>query len=153
MKPEKYRSLAAVYVMLVNDNNEILLGRRCHTGYRDGFYDMPAGHLEDGETLREAAARELLEETGIRVLIDDLDFVELLHRKSMDDRVYLDVFFQARKWEGEPGIQEPEKCNHMAWFPMDALPDMLVPHQKIVLNDRVDRKPYREVGWMGNLDV
>jgi mutator protein MutT len=149
--PDRYRSLVAVYVMMFNEKNELFLSRRNNTGYRDGFYDMPAGHLEDGETLREAAVRELREETGIEA--EDLEFVELLHRKSFDDRVYLDVFFRLTKWRGEPSIQEPEKCDHMAWFSLDALPEMIVPHQRIVLADRAHLRPYREVGWQGNLDV
>lgn len=153
MKREKYRSLVAVYVVLVNDKNELLLARRKNTGYRDGFYEMPAGHLEDGESLRESAVRELLEETGVKASVDDLEFVEALHRKSTDDRVYVDFFFRLTKWEGEPSIQEPDKCDHMAWFPMDALPDNIVPHQKYVLTDRAENKTYREVGWEGNLDV
>ena len=150
---DKYRSLVAVYAMLVNERNEVLLGRRCNTGFRNGYYDMPAGHLEDGETLREGAVRELLEEAGVKALVDDLELVELSHRKSTDNRVYVDVFFKVKKWEGEPSIQEPEKCDHMAWFSVDGLPEMMVPYQKKALIDRMDGKRYREVGWKGNLDA
>lgn len=42
METEHYRSLVAVYAMVLNDQGEILLLRRVNTGYRDGFYDMPA---------------------------------------------------------------------------------------------------------------
>ncbi len=150
---DKYRSLVAVYVMMFNEKKELLLARRSNTGYRDGYYDMPAGHLEANETLRQAAVRELREETGIESEVEDLEFVEMLHRKSFDDRVYIDVFFRLTKWRGEPSIQEPEKCDHMAWFPADALPETIVPHQKIVMADRADALPYREVGWQANLDV
>ena len=117
MQTEHYRSLVAVYVMAVNDREEILLLRRANTGYRDGFYDMPAGHLEEGETLRQAALRELKEETGLVVSEDQLEFMELLHRMS-GDRVYLDVFFEVKQWNGEACIMEPEKCDHLAWFPL-----------------------------------
>lgn len=153
MNDEKYRSLVAAYVMMVNDKNELLLARRINTGYRDGFYDMPAGHLEDGETLTEAAARELLEETGVKASVEDFEFVEVLHRKSTENRVYIDFFFRVKRWEGEPSIQETDKCDHMAWFPMDALPENIVPHQKYILTDRAESRVYREVGWKGNLDV
>lgn len=153
MKPEKYRSLVAVYAILVNDKNEVLLGRRFNTGFRDGYYNVPAGHLEDGETLREAVARELMEEVGIKASVDELSLIELSHNKASDDRVYLDVFFAVKKWEGEPGIQEPEKCDHLAWFPMDALPEKVVPYQRAALLDIANGKVYREVGWKGSLDV
>lgn len=148
MQTEHYRSLVAVYVMVVNARNEILLLRRMNTGYRDGFYDMPAGHLEGGETLRQAAARELKEETGLTTSEDDLEFIELLHRTSTD-RVYLDVFFQVKQWEGNAEIMEPLKCDDLAWFSLDALPEKIVPHQLQVLKDKVEHCAYREI-WEKN---
>ncbi|OGL63260.1 hypothetical protein A3E97_03910 [Candidatus Uhrbacteria bacterium RIFCSPHIGHO2_12_FULL_47_12] len=144
MQTEHYRSLVAVYVMAVNDREEILLLRRANTGYRDGFYDMPAGHLEEGETLRQAALRELKEETGLVVSEDQLEFMELLHRMS-GDRVYLDVFFEVKQWNGEACIMEPEKCDHLAWFPLGSLPENIVPHQHQVLQDRSEQCAYREI--------
>ena len=144
METERYRSLVAVYVMAINDQEEILLLRRANTGYRYGYYDMPAGHLEVGETLRQAALRELQEETGLVVSEDQLEFMELLHRMS-GDRVYLDVFFQAKEWKGEVCLMEPEKCDHLAWFPLGALPENIVPHQQRVLQDRSEQCAYREI--------
>lgn len=148
MKKERYRSLVAVYAMVINSQGEILLLRRLNTGYRDGFYDMPAGHLEEGETLRQAALRELREETGLVALEDDLEFVELLHRVS-NDRVYLDVFFQVKKWKGDAAIMEPLKCDHLAWFSLKTLPQDIVPHQYQVLQDRDEHRFYREI-WENN---
>jgi len=144
MKTERYRSLVAVYVIVINDQGEILLLRRANTGYRDGYYDMPAGHLEEGETLRQAALRELKEETGLTASEDQLAFVELLHRISTD-RVYLDVFFQVKQWEGTPAIMEPSKCDHFSWFPLGRLPENIVPHQHQVIKDKVEHCPYREI--------
>lgn len=150
MEHEHYRSLVAVYMMVINDRNEILLLRRANTGYRDGFYDMPAGHLEEGETLRQAALRELKEETGLIGSEDDLEFLELLHRMSFD-RVYLDVFFQVKHWKGEAAIMEPSKCDHLAWFPLEDLPQNIVPHQHQVIKDRTEHCSYREI-WEKKLN-
>lgn len=144
MEIERYRSLVAVYVMVINDHQEILLLRRANTGYRDGYFDMPAGHLEEGETLRQAALRELTEETGLVASEDHLEFVELLHRMS-SDRVYLDVFFQVKQWKGEPAIMEPSKCDQLGWFSLGALPQNIVPHQQQVIQDRATHGYYREI--------
>ncbi|MBM3205138.1 NUDIX domain-containing protein [Candidatus Uhrbacteria bacterium] len=130
--------------MVVNEKNEMLLLRRANTGYRDGFYDMPAGHLEEKETLRQATVRELKEETGLVATEDDLEFLEILHRFSTA-RDYIDVFFRVKKWTGEAAIQEPEKCDHLGWFPIDAPPEMIVPHQRSVIQDRLNNTTYREV--------
>lgn len=148
---EKYRSLAAVYVLMINSDGKALFLRRNNTGYRDGYYDMPAGHLEANESLRQAAMREVKEETGVDVKPEDLEFIELLHRRSMDNRDYLDVFFRVTKWNGEPSIMEPQKCDDLIWTSIDALPDMIVPHQKVVLEDLDKGQKFLEIGWNGDV--
>ena len=48
-----------VKVLIINSNNEILLG------YSNKCYQFPGGHVENGESLIDALNREILEETGI----------------------------------------------------------------------------------------
>lgn len=55
-----------VKVLLINSNNELLLG------LSHGTYQFPGGHLEEGEELSECVKRELLEETGININTDGL---------------------------------------------------------------------------------
>ena len=50
---------------------------------------------------------------------------------AVDERV--DYFFTATAWSGEPRIVEPEKCADLRWFPLDGLPDPVVPHELAVL--------------------
>lgn len=50
-----------VKVLLVNSNNEILLG------YSHNDYQFPGGHVEENETLIQTVNREVLEETGIEL--------------------------------------------------------------------------------------
>ncbi len=51
--------------IIINDNNEILLGNYMNS------YQFPGGHLKEGETLEEGFRREILEETGN--LLDDVN--------------------------------------------------------------------------------
>lgn len=60
---EDRRTLPAVSVAVVRDNR-VLLVRRGRAPAQ-GFYAFPGGKVEEGETLEEAARRELLEETGL----------------------------------------------------------------------------------------
>ncbi|UEM20289.1 NAD(+) diphosphatase [Skermanella mucosa] len=52
-------------IMLVHDGDRCLLGRQSR--FPPGMYSTLAGFVEPGESLEEAVAREVLEETGIRV--------------------------------------------------------------------------------------
>jgi 8-oxo-dGTP pyrophosphatase MutT (NUDIX family) len=56
----------SVFVVIEKGGKYLLL-RRANTGYMDGWYDLPAGHLEDQEKFQDGAARELKEEAGLDV--------------------------------------------------------------------------------------
>ena len=56
-----------VEVLLVNSNNDVLLG------YSHNNYQFPGGHVEENETLVQAVNREILEETGIKLNITNIE--------------------------------------------------------------------------------
>ena len=56
-----------VKVLLVNSNNDVLLG------YSYNNYQFPGGHVEENETLVQAVNREILEETGIELNITNIE--------------------------------------------------------------------------------
>ena len=73
MKRERNKAVPAVYLILERDDGCILLMRRCNTGYQDGNYNLPSGHVEDGELPKAAMVREAKEEIGIDVAQEDLE--------------------------------------------------------------------------------
>ena len=80
---------------------QILLSRRFNTGYADGQYSVPAGHLDGGETVMDAAAREAEEEVGIGIEPSDMTFSTVMHRMEgdqEDERV--DFFVHVRALAG-----------------------------------------------------
>ncbi|WP_345493976.1 NUDIX hydrolase [Nocardia callitridis] len=48
-------------------DSKLLLVRRVPDDYHGGMFELPGGGLESGETFAECVARELFEETGLRV--------------------------------------------------------------------------------------
>jgi len=61
---ESFPRVSPVAIMLVTDGDRVLLGRGL--GWPDGFMSALAGFISPGETMEEAAQREVLEEAGIK---------------------------------------------------------------------------------------
>jgi 8-oxo-dGTP diphosphatase len=122
---ERFRAPVAVHVLFVC-HEEVLLLRRFNTGYEDGSFSVPAGHLNGGETIISAAIRETWEETGVTIDPGDLRIVQVMHRFAEEERI--DYFLAVHRWHGEIWNCEPEKCDLLAWFPIDALPDNTIPY-------------------------
>jgi 8-oxo-dGTP diphosphatase len=124
--------------------NEVLLLRRFNTGFRDGEYSVPAGHLDGGETVIAAAAREAEEEIGVQIEAQDTVFSSVMHRLEGDERV--DFFVNIRKWLGEPYNAEPEKCDDLLWAEMDQLPANTVPYVRQALKNHWNEIKFAEYG-------
>ena len=125
--------------------DQILLLRRFNTGYADGQYSVPAGHLDGGETVISAARREGLEETGVRIEAGDVVFSSVVHRRDGDERV--DFFVHIHKWQGEPANTEPDKCDELRWVGVNELPDNLIPYVKKAIQNHLTGIPFHEFGW------
>jgi len=140
----RYTLPVAVSLLLVKDD-KILLSRRHNTGWEDGRYGFIAGHIDGDESLTAALCREAYEEAGITIKPEDAVYVHSTHHKS--NREYMYIFFEVKKWLGEPSIKEPDKCDALEWYPLDALPDNLVFGTKAVLEAYQRGVMYSEVGW------
>ena len=133
----RFQVVPAAYVFLLREN-EVLLQLRAGTGYRDGHWAAAAaGHVEKGESVVAAAQREAAEEVGVEIAAADLVPLTAMHRtggagQAIDERV--DFFFACRAWRGEPRQVELTKTGGLGWFPLDALPDPVVPHELRVLD-------------------
>jgi 8-oxo-dGTP diphosphatase len=121
---------------VIKKDDEFLLLKRANTGYMDGWYDLPAGHLEDKEELRAGAARELKEETDLTVKPEDLKLVHVYQNHTSEPPHYGFIFF-AKKWTGQPKIMEQDKCDDMDFFGLENLPDKILPYTKQAI-ERLD---------------
>lgn len=119
--------MAGAGVILLNDKNEILLGRRTDNGY----WDYPAGSMELGESFEECARREVLEETGLACgkleFLMDMSGEDSYYEYPNGDKVYLaGILYICRDFTGEMKVQE-EEAYEQRFFPVDKLPENTPP--------------------------
>lgn len=120
--------------VIVQRGDHVLLGLRRSTSHGDGCWQFPGGHLEDGESVEECAAREALEETGLEVSnlrlgpwTDDHFVAERKH--------YVTLYVLADAPHGEPRVMEPTKCAEWRWCGWDALPaPLFLPLRNLLAN-------------------
>jgi len=144
MQKERFELRSAVYLALFKENN-VLLFRRFNTGWMDGNYSLIAGHLDGNESVSEAMIREAYEEAKIKINKEDLIPATVIHRKA--EKEYIDFFFVAKKWIGEPKIGETDKCDEINWFSVSNLPNNLLPYIREALENYKKDIPFFESGW------
>ncbi|OGN27518.1 MAG: hypothetical protein A3A33_04830 [Candidatus Yanofskybacteria bacterium RIFCSPLOWO2_01_FULL_49_25] len=135
----------ATHLLLIKDNKVLLLLRK-NTGWRDGEYSVPAGHIEPNENARLAMVREAREEVGLAIAPEDLRFSSIVHRHA-PDREYMDFFFTLSEWDGEVKNGEPDKCEALAWYDINSLPANVISYIKHGIENHKNSISFSEFGW------
>jgi len=94
-------------------------------------WSLPAGLLKRREPAREAAARELFEETGIRLDLAELtpsDPCALVHHYGG----WVDVVFDARVPSDVPLVPDGAEIIDVAWHRLDQLPTLTTPTARLL---------------------
>ncbi|HVX48122.1 MAG TPA: NUDIX domain-containing protein [Candidatus Saccharimonadales bacterium] len=147
MKYDTQTPYAACFV-IIRHNGKIAFLLRQNTPWMNGFYDLASGKVEKDESYLQAAVREVKEEMGVDVDKDDLVYALTMHRKNKDqDMVWADIYFEAKKWRGEPRNAEPHVHGELSWFDPEELPDNIVPSVRAALEAINSGKNYAEYGW------
>ncbi len=126
---EHYLTKTAAFVFLEKDGKFFYL-RRLNTGWNDGRLTVPAGHVDQGESVKQAAVREAKEEAGVLIREEDLEFVQA---QFLVDR-YSYFYFKTSRWEGEPHVAEPNLASEGLWVPVHETRDDLIPYLHVVLD-------------------
>lgn len=143
-KMEKRRNQLPVTVQLILEKeHNILLLRRYQTGYEDGNYCLPGGHVDPGEEIKQAMVREAQEEIGVTIKKEDLKLVHILNRK-LETGEYLDFIFQTDQWEGMPTLLEPDKSDNLIWSKKEELPSNIISYIPDLFSTK---ELYLAYGW------
>lgn len=107
--------LIGVAVIWDTNGEKILIDRRKAEGLLGGLWEFPGGKIEPGETIPECIHREIQEELGIEILVDE-ELISLDHTYS-HFKVTLTVH-HCRYLSGEP---QPLECDEIKWVTLDEL--------------------------------
>lgn len=125
--------------IMILKERKILLGKRHDDPEKassllhgEGTWTMPGGKLHFQEGLKEAATREVLEETGIKV--KNLELISV-SSDIVHDNHFVTIGFLSTEFEGEPKVMEPDEIIKWEWFDLNHLPSPLYfPSEKIIKN-------------------
>jgi 8-oxo-dGTP diphosphatase len=136
----------ASYLLFRKDNKVAFL-LRSNTNWMNGYYSLPAGKVEKEESFIQAAIREGLEETGVKISPDNLTLVHSIHRHHAGETDWVDMVFEVKNWQGELHNAEPEIHSELTWFKPEELPENTVPYVVFMIEQIQKGEPYSEYGW------
>ncbi len=123
--------------VIVEKDGKILIGKRM-TSHGAGTYMIPGGHLEFGETFEEGAAREVLEEAGIKIK----NLTPICLRNDIEyEKHYVVVGMHAEWEEGEPRDEEGIS-ESWEWLDPHQLPEPMFPPTKRNIESWLNQKFY-----------
>ena len=130
--------------MILNDNNDILVGRRLD--YPSGFWQMPQGGIDDNENPEEAVWREMMEEVGTNnaelikmssqwvnynIPQDTLDRLPWGKRYVGQTQKWFVFRFTGQESDINVGTENPE-FSEWKWTKFNSLADNIVPFKRDV---------------------
>ena len=139
--------LSASVFVVAREAGRILLLRRSGTGWLDGYFSLPAGRIEGGETLVAAARRELEEETSLVTTEPALFLAHVLHCRNPDGQEWTGYFFDCSRFDGTPYLNEPEKHDRLGWYDPGKFPQPVVPYVDHALNAIQASRTFSTFGW------
>ncbi len=110
--------------LLIIKDGKVLLGKR-KGAHGAGEYAGFGGHLEGQETFEDGVLRELAEEGGTDIHVNNLRMICVTNLRKYAPKHYVDIGFVAEWISGEPKVMEPDKIESWEWHDIDNLPEPL----------------------------
>lgn len=123
LKNTPQTQLLGTCALLLNPHGQVLLGKRKNS-YKAGYYGLPGGRIELHEPIATAIAREVEEETGIK--LSTLTYIGVV-RENQDNYDFIHFVFAAENITQEPQLCEPEKCEGWQWVDFGVINDTVLP--------------------------
>ena len=124
-KNDLWHREVAVWVM--NEKNEILLQKRsANKKQYPNKYAVCAGHIDVGEKPEMAAIRELEEETGIKIAIDDLIAIDVFKNKQNENNHFKYTYLVFTNKKIQEMTMQKEEVSELKYITLKELEDMII---------------------------
>lgn len=134
--------------VMILKGKKILLGKRNDDPEKassllhgEGTWTMPGGKLHFQEGIKEAAVREALEETGIKV--NGLKLISISN-DIVPDNHFVTIGFLCADFDGEPKVMEPDEITKWEWFDLNNLPSPLFPPSEKIIKNYLVKNVYQD---------
>jgi A/G-specific adenine glycosylase len=124
----------AVGLVFSDDGGQLLIQRRPDEGLLGGLWEFPGGKQEDGESMEAACAREVKEELGVDVAVEE-PFYTLSHAYS-----HFKITLHAFRCRIEAGTPESREGQPFRWIGLDELDDYAFPRANRRLIEELERR-------------
>lgn len=108
---------------------QILLHKRLKK-FGQGYWGSGGGKLELGETFMQTMLRELKEEAGSNIKVQNIEYIGTMNFLELPPDHFVDVSYSAEWVSGEPENESPEIATDWEWYDLDSLPSPLFPPVK-----------------------
>lgn len=139
-------SHVAAYLLFEKDGKIAFLKRE-NTSWMNGYYGLPSGKVDKGESFTQAAIREAKEEIGVELRTEDLLYRTMCYRNAEDNMVWVDVFFEVTSWDGELINAEPHMHSELTWLDPSNLPENVIPAVRFALEQIAAGHTLCEYNW------
>ncbi|MEU9416922.1 NUDIX domain-containing protein [Streptomyces sp. NPDC048272] len=142
-------NVIGVHLYLERDAKVLLGLRHPDSAFAGSTHHFLAGHCEHEPAIA-CIVREAREEGGLMIQPEDLELVHVVHvlDEGGDGRPRMQLVFRANAWEGDLEVREPDKCVSWGWWPLDALPEPIVPYTRAAIEGIRAGRRYTEQ-WAG----
>jgi ADP-ribose pyrophosphatase YjhB (NUDIX family) len=127
-----------VAAVIQDASGRVLLVQRAADQFGAGLWCIPCGYVEWGEDLREAAAREALEEAGVAIELGDV--VQVAVNRHDPDRPTVGIWFSARLVDPHAEPRAGDDAVAVGWFDPATPPPLAFPTDRPVLANLASRR-------------
>ena len=150
MEREKVHDLNLLHweigVFIINNNREVLLQKRSpNKRFNPNMWGLCAGHVDSGETIEDAAIREIKEEIGLDITINDLNILEEKEVRKLETNSQITRFYYVICNKNNFKIQT-EEVSEVKWFKIEDIINMIknnddslvLKHDRLYLLERLN---------------